>query len=68
MTHPEHAAPLVLPDGQTRATARAPYRERSSWALYDFSNTIFSMNVATMYFVITALIRRRVPDRSPQRA
>ena len=28
----------------------APFRERLSWALYDFANTIFSMNVATLYF------------------
>ena len=26
--------------------------ERSSWALYDFANTIFSMNVATLYFAV----------------
>lgn len=35
-----------------RATARAPWRERASWALYDFANTIFSMNVATLYFSV----------------
>src|SRR3954469_10713662 len=28
----------------------APARERFSWALYDFANTIFSMNIATLYF------------------
>ena len=28
----------------------APLRERLSWALYDFANTIFSMNIATLYF------------------
>lgn len=28
----------------------APGRERWSWALYDFANTMFSMNVATYYF------------------
>lgn len=28
----------------------APLRERLSWALYDFANTVFSMNVATLYF------------------
>jgi UMF1 family MFS transporter len=33
-------------------TARAPVRERASWALYDFANTIFSMNVATLYFSV----------------
>jgi UMF1 family MFS transporter len=31
---------------------RAPWRERASWALYDFANTIFSMNVATLYFSV----------------
>ncbi|MDQ6716862.1 MAG: MFS transporter [Gemmatimonadota bacterium] len=28
----------------------APIRERVSWALYDFANTVFSMNIATLYF------------------
>ena len=28
----------------------APFRERLGWALYDFANTVFSMNVATLYF------------------
>src|SRR6476619_4357563 len=28
----------------------APLRERISWALYDFANTVFSMNIATLYF------------------
>src|SRR5947208_5439472 len=28
----------------------APFTERLSWALYDFANTIFSMNIATLYF------------------
>src|SRR6266513_5865309 len=28
----------------------APLKERVSWALYDFANTVFSMNVATLYF------------------
>jgi len=27
----------------------APFRERISWALYDFANTVFSMNIATLY-------------------
>src|SRR3982750_4206347 len=30
--------------------AMAPARERFSWALYDFANTVFSMNIATLYF------------------
>jgi UMF1 family MFS transporter len=33
-------------------TSRAPTRERLSWALYDFSNTIFSMNIATLFFAV----------------
>ncbi|MDB4886269.1 MAG: hypothetical protein JWN79_1707 [Gemmatimonadetes bacterium] len=40
-------------DGSSRAiTVRAPWIERASWALYDFANTIFSMNVATLYFSV----------------
>jgi UMF1 family MFS transporter len=27
-------------------------RERGSWVLYDFANTIFSMNVGTLYFAV----------------
>ncbi len=50
MTHIEHAPPVILPDGEIRPVTRAPRRERLSWALYDFSNTIFSMNVVTLYF------------------
>ncbi len=30
----------------------APWRERLSWALYDFANTVFSMNIATLYFAV----------------
>jgi UMF1 family MFS transporter len=29
---------------------RAPWIERWSWALYDFSNTIWAMNVSSLYF------------------
>lgn len=43
---------MMLPDGEIRPISRAPARERWSWALYDFSNTIFSMNVATLYFAV----------------
>lgn len=50
MTHVQHVKPVVLESGEIRAVVRAPWRERASWALYDFSNTIFSMNVATLYF------------------
>src|SRR3954462_4886439 len=52
MAHPQHAVPLVLADGEIRPVVRAPALERWSWAFYDFSNTIFSMNVATLYFAV----------------
>jgi UMF1 family MFS transporter len=52
MAHPEHVLPVVLPDGEIRAVERAPLAERWSWALYDFANTIFSMNIATLYFAV----------------
>src|SRR4051812_12221091 len=52
MGHPQHAASIVFPDGEIRPVVRAPTIERFSWALYDFANTIFSMNVATLYFAV----------------
>jgi len=51
MPHHAHPDPVVLPDGEIRAI-RAPAIERWSWALYDFANTIFSMNIATLYFAV----------------
>jgi UMF1 family MFS transporter len=50
MTHVEHAPPIITAGGEIRPVERAPFFERFSWALYDFSNTIFSMNVASLYF------------------
>ncbi|HEY9227323.1 MAG TPA: MFS transporter [Gemmatimonadaceae bacterium] len=50
--HPQHAPPIMLPDGEVRPIVRAPGLERWSWALYDFANTIFSMNIATLYFTV----------------
>lgn len=38
--------------GSSLVTNSAPARERWSWALYDFANTIFSMNIATLYFAV----------------
>ena len=38
--------------GLPLVNAMAPARERWSWALYDFANTIFSMNIATLYFAV----------------
>jgi UMF1 family MFS transporter len=52
MAHPQHAIPIILADGEIRPVGRAPAIERMSWALYDFANTIFSMNVATLYFAV----------------
>src|SRR5882724_8669598 len=52
MAHPHHAPPILRADGELRAVVRAPALERLSWALYDFANTIFSMNVATLYFAV----------------
>jgi UMF1 family MFS transporter len=51
MTHTPHAGPVVTEAGDVIAS-RAPRRERLSWALYDFSNTIFSMNIATLFFAV----------------
>jgi MFS transporter, UMF1 family len=44
--------PHVVGSPSTVQPVRAPWRERASWALYDFANTIFSMNVATLYFSV----------------
>ncbi|MFL5614275.1 MAG: MFS transporter [Gemmatimonadaceae bacterium] len=44
--------PVFESSGEIRPVVRAPAIERWSWALYDFSNTIFSMNVATLYFSV----------------
>ncbi|MDQ3672885.1 MAG: MFS transporter [Gemmatimonadota bacterium] len=42
-------AGIVLPTDDLNPPL-APLRERLSWALYDFANTMFSMNIATLYF------------------
>ena len=52
IAHASHAPPVLRPDGEIRPTAPVPARERWSWALYDFANTIFSMNVATLFFTV----------------
>lgn len=51
MPHASHPKPIITTEGELIAT-RAPARERWSWALYDFANTIFSMNIATLYFAV----------------
>lgn len=43
------SAPLGL-TGRDFNPPMAKFRERFSWALYDFANTVFSMNIATLYF------------------
>jgi len=48
----------ITPDGQVRVLARASAAERWSWALYDFANTIFSMNIATLYFAVWIVTER----------
>lgn len=52
MTLHTHAPPVTTDDGEIIAVVRAPLRERVSWAVYDFANTVFSMNVATLYFSV----------------
>jgi UMF1 family MFS transporter len=52
----------LLPDGEIRPLTRAPARERWSWALYDFSNTIFSMNVGTLYFTLWVINDLGAPE------
>ena len=52
MTHPPPSPPVLTTTGDIVVTSRAPARERWSWALYDFSNTIFSMNIATLFFAV----------------
>jgi MFS transporter, UMF1 family len=47
-----HQPPALITHPVSITTTRAPARERASWALYDFANTIFSMNVATLYFSV----------------
>ncbi|MBC8645651.1 MAG: MFS transporter [Thermoanaerobaculia bacterium] len=48
----------IAPDGELIVLARAPGIERWSWALYDFANTIFSMNIATLYFAVWIVTER----------
>ncbi|HUQ46947.1 MAG TPA: MFS transporter [Gemmatimonadaceae bacterium] len=45
------AEPIEIPavDDGDAIVAEALARERFSWAMYDFSNTIFSMNIGTLF-------------------
>ena len=49
MVHGQNATGMP---GTALITVQAPARERWSWALYEFANTIFSMNIATLYFAV----------------
>jgi UMF1 family MFS transporter len=42
----------IRPDGEFEVVESASRLERGSWALYDFANTIFSMNVVTLYLPV----------------
>jgi UMF1 family MFS transporter len=48
----------ITPDGEIRVAQAAPVWERWSWALYDFANTIFSMNIVTLYFAVWIVTER----------
>ena len=50
-----------------RIPTHAPWRERASWALYDFANTIFSMNVATLYFSVWLIADLQLEHRIRRR-
>jgi UMF1 family MFS transporter len=52
MALPEPAVRFTHVENTVRPPERAPASERIGWALYDFANTIFSMNVATLYFTV----------------
>ncbi len=42
----------ITPGGEIVVSKAAPRAEIVSWALYDFANTIFSMNIVTLYFAV----------------
>lgn len=43
---------IVRDDGEIEVVRSATVLERGSWALYDFANTIFSMNIITLFFPV----------------
>ena len=65
MAHAPHVIPVAAPDGEIRVERSAPARERWSWALYDFANTIFSMNIATLYFAVWLVSDLNVGKNTP---
>lgn len=52
------ASDSVSASASVRPGAPAPARERWSWALYDLANTIFSMNIVTLYFAVWIVTER----------
>jgi UMF1 family MFS transporter len=65
MAHATHLTPVAAADGEIRVERAAPARERWSWALYDFANTIFSMNIATLYFAVWLVSDLNVGKNTP---
>lgn len=65
MPHASHVIPVAAADREIRVEQRAPARERWSWALYDFANTIFSMNIATLYFAVWLVSDLHVGRNTP---
>ena len=60
-----HGSPATLNSASVPvATTRASVLERGSWALYDFANTIFSMNVATLYFSVWLIADLHASNRA----
>ncbi|MCL5045863.1 MAG: MFS transporter [Actinobacteria bacterium] len=56
---------LVLEDGPKAVVVRrgrAPWWEILSWQLYDFSDTIFSMNIVSMYFGLWVAVYYKAPE------
>ncbi len=50
--------PALPAEPHRRDPPSASARERWSWALYDFANTIFSMNIVTLYFAVWIVTER----------
>lgn len=48
----------ITPDGEILVARPAPRTEIGSWVLYDFANTIFSMNIVTLYFAVWIVTER----------
>ena len=48
----------ITQDGEISVAAPAPRAEVLSWAIYDFANTIFSMNIVTLYFAVWIVTER----------